>query len=212
MKGHSERVPNKNLRMIAGVPLFHWILNSLLNTATIDEVVVDTDSDDIAKAVQDDFPEVTIHPRPEDLWGDLVPMHQIVAEFARSTSHQHILQTHATNPLLRSTTIDEAVEKYLAPGPHDSLMSVTQIQSRFFLTDGRPVNHDPAILLRTQDLAPLLEENSCIYISPTELILETGLRIGEKPLLFPMDRFESTDIDEEYDFRIAEFLLKLADE
>ena len=135
-------------------------------------------------------------------------MHDVVADVARSTPHDHVLQTHSTNPLLSSSTEDSAIDAYLASGTHDSLMSVTPRQSRFFFADGRPVNHDPEVLVRTQDLEPLLEENSNIYISSSQRIVRTGLRIGENPLLFRVQAAEAVDIDDDFDFRIAEFLLE----
>lgn len=208
MKGHSERVPGKNLRPIAGRPLFEWILDALLGAEMVDEVMVDTDSDEIEAAVRKSFGDVALHRRPADLHGDEVPMHAIVAKVAEGVAHDHILQSHSTNPLLTSGTIDSAVSAYLQPGSHDSLMGVTAVQSRFFFADGRPVNHDPSELLRTQDLEPIYEENSNIYIAPVEQVMRTGLRIGSAPFLFPIDREEALDIDVELDFKIAEFLLR----
>lgn len=208
MKGHSERVPGKNLRLIAGRPLFHWITGSLLDADLVDEVLVDTDSDEIESAVRDAFPEVTIHRRPEHLHGDFVPMHEVVTRVATAVDHEHLLQTHSTNPLLTSQTIDRAVKTFLETGDHDSLMSVTAWRSRFYFPDGRPVNHDPTELIRTQDLSPLLEENSNIYIAPVTLIRATGRRLGDQPLLFEVEAADSIDIDEQLDFEIAEFLLR----
>lgn len=207
MKGHSERVPGKNLRPMAGKPLFHWITKALLGAELVDEVIVDTDSDEIESAVSSAFPSVTVHRRPQHLHGDLVPMHDVVAEVARGTGHDHILQTHSTNPLLRSSTIDQAISAFRADGEHDSLMSVTELRTRLYFSDGRPVNHDPTILIRTQDLEPVLEENSNVYVAPTNLIVATGKRIGTRPLLYPIPRGEAVDIDEELDFLVAEFLL-----
>jgi CMP-N-acetylneuraminic acid synthetase len=207
MKGHSERVPGKNLRPIAGKPLFHWITECLLATAGVDEVIVDTDSDEIAAAVRSDFPLVTIHRRPKRLHGDLVPMHDVVTEVARGVVHNHVLQTHSTNPLLRPETVDAAIVAYVAPGQHDSLMSVTTLKTRLYFADGRAINHDPTVLLRTQDLDPVYEENSNLYIASRELILATGKRVGPNPLMFPTSRQESVDIDEEFDFIVAESML-----
>jgi CMP-N-acetylneuraminic acid synthetase len=207
MKGHSERVPGKNLRQIAGKPLFHWITETLLAAESVDEVIVDTDSDAIEEAVRIAFPDVTIHRRPEHLHGDMVPMHDVVTEVAKSVDHDHVLQTHATNPLLRPETVDAAIGAVFAPGPHDSLMSVTTWRTRLFFADGRPVNHDPAVLGRTQDLDPIYEENSNLYIAARDLIVSTGRRVGANPLMFPIRREEAVDIDEELDFIVAEFLL-----
>lgn len=209
MKGHSERIPRKNLRPIAGRPLYQWILDSLGGSERVDEVMVDTDSDEIESAVRASHPGVSINRRPEDLRGDMVPMHDIVAHVADGTSHSMVMQTHSTNPLLTAPTIDAAIGEFENHmGTYDSLMSVTEWQSRFFYSDGRPVNHDPAELLRTQDLPPLLEENSNIYIAPTDLVRETRLRIGKNPLLFRIDAAEAVDIDEVHEFDLAEMLLE----
>jgi CMP-N-acetylneuraminic acid synthetase len=70
----------------------------------------------------------------------------------------------------------------------------------------RPVNHDPEILLCTQDLPPIYEENSCLYIFSEETLVKRQNRIGKRPLLFEIDRLEAWDIDEELDFEIAEYL------
>ncbi|HEX5694758.1 MAG TPA: acylneuraminate cytidylyltransferase family protein [Acidimicrobiia bacterium] len=209
MKGHSERVTGKNLRPMAGRPLYHWIMDSLLATAGLSEVVVDTDSEELADDVTRNFATVTVRERPDDLRGDMVPMHDIVARFvSEHATLDHVLQTHATNPLLSSETLARAIEAYLGDGSHDSLMSVTEWRTRLFDQGGRPLNHDPSLLLRTQDLEPVFEENSNIYIAPRAVVESTGRRIGSNPILFPLDRLESMDIDEEIDFRMVECLMQ----
>jgi CMP-N-acetylneuraminic acid synthetase len=212
MKGHSERIAGKNLRPLAGRPLYHWIMSTLLDTPAIGEVVVDTDSDEIAGDVSGNFPGVIVRRRPADLLGDMVPMHDIVSRFV--TEHEAldvVVQTHATNPLLSPATLAGAIDTFLDDTAHDSLMSVTEWKTRLFDADSLPINHDPAVLLRTQDLAPVYEENSNIYIAPREVVASSGHRVGPNPLLYPIDRFESLDIDEEIDFAIVECLLQRAD-
>jgi len=207
MKGHSERVPGKNLKACAGKPLFHWVTEALLAARHVDRVVIDTDSDLICENVEEDFPTVEVHRRPAELQGDFVAMHDIVAHLVSVLDGDVFLQTHSTNPLLRAETIDAAIEAFRADTEHDSLMSVTPWQARFYGSDGAPINHDPNVLLRTQDLPPLYEENSNLYIAGRELIERTGLRVGPNPILFPMNRREAVDIDEPLDFTIAELLL-----
>ena len=209
MKGHSERVAGKNLRSMAGRPLYHWIMDSLLAINELSEVVVDTDSDEIAEDVDRNFDGVTVRERPADLLGDIVPMHDIVSRFvSEHESLDVVLQTHATNPLLSSVTLGRAIAAFTNDMVHDSLMSVTEWRTRLFDEGNRPMNHDPSMLLRTQDLAPVYEENSNIYIAPREVVEQTGRRIGPNPLLFPIDRLESLDIDDENDFAIADCLLE----
>ena len=209
MKGHSERVPGKNLRPFAGRPLYHWVLESLRSVGAISEIVVDTDSEAIADDVAASFPGVAVRERSADLLGDEVPMHDIVARFvAEHPDGDMFLQTHSTNPLLTSATIAKAIDAFTSDGDHDSLMSVTEWQTRFYDHRGDPVNHDPAVLLRTQDLDPIYEENSNLYIAPREVITRTARRVGSNPMLFPMERLESIDIDEEIDFVVAECLMR----
>ena len=59
----------------------------------------------------------------------------------------------------------------------------TKFQTRFYKDDGSPINHDPDNLIRTQDLEPWYEENSCIYVFDKASFAKTNARIGKKPLL-----------------------------
>jgi CMP-N-acetylneuraminic acid synthetase len=121
----------------------------------------------------------------------------------------YYLQTHSTNPLLRAETISKAVQTFLADYPtHDSLFSVTRLQTRLYDQYGLALNHDPNILLQTQNLPPAYEENSCIYIFTRENLERRHNRLGEHPLMFEMDADEAWDIDEELDFAITDFLMQ----
>ena len=92
-------------------------------------------------------------------------------------------------------------------GTHDSLFTVTRHNARFYTGDGSPINHNPQEMLRTQDLPPILEENSNLYVFSRESFKWSGnRRIGLKPCLFEINRLEAMDIDEEEDFRLAELL------
>ncbi|MEO0629946.1 MAG: acylneuraminate cytidylyltransferase family protein, partial [Planctomycetota bacterium] len=115
------------------------------------------------------------------------------------------LQTHSTNPLLRAGTIDLAVEAYFdGLDRHDSLFGVTRWQTRLYRADGSAVNHDPAVLARTQDLDPLFEENSNLYLFSRGVLEKHGRRIGATPQLFEIDRLEAMDIDDHTGWRLAE--------
>ena len=85
---------------------------------------------------------------------------------------------------------------------------MTRLQTRLYDQHGRAINHDPAELLQTQDLPPVYEENSCMYIFTRENLLRRGHRIGDRPLLFEIEAEEAWDIDEELDFAITEFLIR----
>ncbi|MCK4734112.1 MAG: acylneuraminate cytidylyltransferase family protein [Methanophagales archaeon] len=206
MKEHSERVPNKNIRDFCGRPLYHHILKSLEACPYISQIYIDTDSTFIANEAPKHF-DVQIIDRPLELRSDFTPTNEIILYDLSITKGEYFLQTHSTNPLLRTETITRAIEKFLHSLPkYDSLFSVTRLQTRLWDANGRPINHDLDILLRTQDLPPIYEENSNMYIFTRETMEKRRNRIGEQPLMFEMDRVEACDIDEEIDFQIAEFL------
>ena len=208
VRHHSQRVPGKNYRLLAGKPLFHHIISSLLACPEINDVVVDTDSSPVRDGLQQHFPTVRILERPEHLRADTTPMNEILVYDTAQVEADLYLQTHTTNPLLRPQTISRAVQALSASYPaYDSLFSVTRLQTRLWDQLGRPINHNPAILLQTQDLPPVYEKNSCLYIFTRQILLSRRNRLGERPLMFEVDAMEAWDIDEELDFSIADHLM-----
>ena len=208
MRHHSQRVPRKNYREMAGKPLYHHILNSLDDCPEIDKIVVDTDSEIIIEGLRVDFPQVMIIERPTALCADDVPMNDVLLYDTDQIPADLYLQTHSTNPLLRSETISRAIKSFhKQSGKYDSLFSVTRLQTRLWDENTKPVNHDPNILLQTQDLPPIFEENSCIYLFTAEKLRERRNRIGENPMMYEIKPDEALDIDEESDFMIADIIL-----
>ena len=208
MRHHSKRVPGKNYRMIGGKPLFHHILTSLQHSSHISDIVVDTDSPAVMEGISKHFPKVIILKRPENLCADTIPMNEILLYDTSQVEADLYLQTHSTNPLLKTETISKAIEVLLGSlHSFDSLFSVTRLQTRLWDALTRPVNHNPSILLRTQDLPPIYEENSCIYLFSRNTLVQRRNRIGERPYLFEIDRAEALDIDDELDFMMADLVL-----
>jgi CMP-N-acetylneuraminic acid synthetase len=208
MRHHSQRVPGKNYRLLAGKPLYQHIIETLLATQEITEVVVDTDSSPVLEGLRANFPQVKLIERPEALRADTIPMNEILLYDTSLLEADYYLQTHSTNPLLKPATISKAIQTFLASLPeHDSLFSVTRLQTRLYDQHGRALNHDPAILQQTQDLPPVFEENSCLYIFSRATLAARRNRLGERPLMFEMEADEAWDIDEELDFAITDFLM-----
>ena len=210
MKAHSERVSGKNFRELAGKPLFRWVLDTLLSVEEIDLVVINTDARKILedKGLQEGS-RVLVRDRKEELLGDFTSMNLILEDDINAEPADLYLMTHTTNPLLSAATIRHALDRLVTDeGGSDSLFTVNRFQTRFYRADLSPVNHDPDNLIRTQDLEPWFEENSCLYIFSRESFRKTRARIGEKPMMFEMPRNESIDIDEQEDWDMAEALAK----
>lgn len=207
MRHTSERVPGKNYRHLHGRPLFTYVVEALLSVPEIDQVVINTDSVTVKRICAQEFPSVAVVPRPEHLIDGHVPMTEIIKFDVERSSYPWYVQTHSTNPFLKAETVSSALRSFaLAGDAHDSLFSVTRLQARLYDAQGVALNHDPDVLLRTQDLPPVFVENSCLYVFQRELALR-GARIGERPLMYEIDGREAHDIDTEDDWQLAERLM-----
>ncbi|MCJ7734289.1 MAG: acylneuraminate cytidylyltransferase family protein, partial [Anaerolineales bacterium] len=101
MRHHSERVPEKNFRLVGGKPLYHHILSTLSRVPELEGIYVDTDSAVIKEGIQEFFPAVNVIDRPEELRADDISMNRIIAHDISLIQADLYLQTHSTNPLLK---------------------------------------------------------------------------------------------------------------
>lgn len=214
MKAHSARVKSKNFRMIAGKPLFRWVLDTLCACDEVDRVVINTDARVILadNGLKDgDYDgKVLIRDRKPEICGDFVSMNLVIADDVENVPSDVYFMTHTTNPLLSARTISRMLGTYSESqkkGEADSLFGVNRHQTRFYTPEGEPINHDPNNLVRTQDLPPYYEENSVGYVFSAASFQKTSARIGERPILFETPRLQSVDIDEPSDWFLAESLL-----
>jgi len=209
MRHHSQRVPGKNYRLLAGKPLYQHIIETLLAVPEITTIVVDTDSEPIMAGLRASFPRVMIVERPEQLRADAIPMNEILTYDTAQVAADYYLQTHSTNPLLKAESLSSGIQAFLTQAPvYDSMFSVTRLQTRLWDGLTRAINHNPAILLQTQDLPPVYEENSCFYLFTRANLLAKRNRLGERPLMFEISRHEAVDIDEEFDFQMADIMMR----
>jgi CMP-N-acetylneuraminic acid synthetase len=209
IKKNSERIKGKNFKKFAGQPLFHWILDVLLQVPSIDIIIINTDAKDYLLENNINLSErVLIRDRKDHLLGDDTSMNLIIEDDINSINSDIYLMTHTTNPLLKPSTIEEALERFKEKDLNDSLFTANKVQSRFYNSEKKPVNHDPNHLIKTQDLPLWFEENSCLYIFSKPSFNKNRARIGSDPLIFPIAKGESFDIDEMDDWDIAEAIMK----
>ena len=206
MKAHSERVPGKNVRPFNGRPLYQWAIETLFQSGVVDRVLINTDSPEILDEAPSVDPRVDVVERPAAIRGDVVPMNEILLHDVDHIESRWYLQTHATSPLIRPETVRRAVETIKSELDFDSLFTVTRLQTRLWTKGNEALNHNPNELLRTQDLEPVFEENSALYIFGADTLKARRNRIGYRPLMHEIPAEEAWDIDEEIDFLVAEFL------
>ena len=212
MKANSERVSGKNFRQFCGKPLFRWILDTLASVEAIEKIVINTDARSILAdngLIETD--RIVIRDRPAEICGDLVSMNLVIQDDIAHVDADNFLMTHTTNPLLSKKTIQRAINSYfdaINSAGADSLFTVNKIQTRFYDSMARPVNHDPQNLIRTQDLEPWFEENSNLYLFSKESFLATNARIGAHPVMLENPPYESIDIDTPEDWELGEVMVE----
>ena len=207
MKAHSERIKNKNFKLLKGKPLYKWVLDTLLSCAEIDLIIINTDAEKIIKNFPYKSKKILIRERAKELCGDFVSMNKIIYDDLKNIDAKVYLMTHSTNPFLSKSTIQKAYNLYkesLLSSKFDSLFTVNTYQTRFYKKDGSPINHDPNNLMRTQDLEKWYEENSNLYFFTKDSFLKNNNRIGSNPILFESPKHESLDIDDQDDWDFAE--------
>ena len=127
MRHDSERVRGKNYRPLGDRPLYHHILDTLLACPRIDRVIIDTDSDLIRQDAAEAFPRVEVVERPVHLRAGTVPMNDVLLNDVRRIDADLYLQTHSTNPFLRTESITRAIDELRRDESHDSLFGVTRL-------------------------------------------------------------------------------------
>lgn len=187
------------------------MLEKLIQIECIDKVVVNTDAPELISTDYSTKDKILKRKRKKSLCGDKVSMNLIIKDDIESEIADYYLMTHTTNPLLKIATIEKAIDHFLSASRDkraDSLFTVNKIQSRLYDKCSNPINHKPKVLLPTQDLDPIYEENSNLYIFSRESFLKTNARIGKSPLMYETPLHESIDIDYQEDWDLATFIFK----
>ncbi len=202
IKEVSERVQNKNLRTLGNKPLFCWIIDTLLSIDQISEIIINADGQNLIQQLKDVYGEkIIVIEREDELKGHDVPMNDIILSSLDICKNEIILNTHVTNPFLKDSTIKDAVKSYNSQNV--GLFSVSKHQSRFYKSNFEPINHDPDVLLKTQDLEAVYEENSLLYIFSKEEFYKQKNRITKNSKPFVTSKLESIDIDTEDDWYLS---------
>ena len=206
IKRNSQRIPNKNFLEINSKPLFFWIIDNLLRSEFVDEIVINHDDDFTVQEVSKYFDSIKFCKRPNELFGDEVSMNKIIDSSLDECTNQTIIQVHTTSPLLKTNTIDQAIKFHF--DKKKDIFSVNKLQERFYDKDLKPINHDINNLVQTQDLEPLYAENSAFYIFTKETFTKNKNRINDNSDIFEISFPENIDIDNFEDFELARIFLE----
>lgn len=211
VRGGSKSIPKKNIRLIAGKPLIWWTVNAACSSASIDEVVVSTDSDEIKEIVASfGFEKVIVAGRSAETATDTASSESALLEFCEGSEAETIVFIQATSPLTSASDLNEALKKY-RNGVAESMLSVVR-QKRFIWQaigdqPAQPLNYLFKKRPRRQEFDGFLVENGAFYINSRANILSHQNRLTEPVAVFEMPEETYTELDEPVDWTIIEHLL-----
>ena len=215
-RGGSKRVPKKNIKSTNGKPLIYYSINSALQSQYIDKVIVSTDDEEIK--------EISIHfgaeivERPSNLAEDESTTIDVVfhvLDMLKENSYEPtiIILIQPTSPLRDIEDIDKAIELFLK-SKCDTLMSVRETKHPpfwcFKLEEGllKTIFDIKYLSIISQDLEKAYQLNGSIYIARPKVLKRNKSFYSENTIPYIMPFEKSIDIDDEFDFMIAEFLMQ----
>ena len=200
IKLKNERLPNKNIKLLSnGKPLCWYIFNVITKVNNIDEIYVYCSDEEIQKYLPK---EIKFLKRSKELDKNTTTMNEILKEFSQEIKADLYVLTHITAPFIEATTFETCINKVKNEG-YDSAFSVKKVQD-FLWRDGNPINYDLDNIPRTQDLPDIFKETCGLYVFKKELIEKFNRRIGNKAYLCEVTDIEAIDINNEFDFIIAD--------
>lgn len=207
IKENSERVPGKNFRVLNGKKLYEHICEHVKQADVFDDVYIDTNSEEIKEyALKQGFHY--IERVPELAQNTANGNDLLIHHYELYPQYDFYFQLFATAPYLQPQTICKCHDFLMASEEYDSCFTATSTHGFFWLNQV-PINYRPGILPRSQDMVPMIEETTGLYGIKKESLEKYCCRIGRKPYIHIVSRFEAVDINTEEDLKIAEYIGKV---
>lgn len=194
-RGGSKDIPRKNIKEIAGKPLIVWTIEAAKKSKFLDRYVVSTEDDEIARISEQYGADIL--KRPSELATDEASTLSVLMHAVREINCDTIVVLHATSPIRGPDLIDDCIKEFIEKG-YDSL--ATGFVCKY-------VEYEKAeVELRRQDIEGFFYDDGNIYIIRADLIIK-GDRFGSKIGKKIISRWENVEIDDEFDFWLAEKIL-----
>ncbi len=207
LRGGSKSIPLKNVKPIAGKPLFAWSLGEALRSGCFEEIYVASDSPEIRQTVSQLFPDaVSVIDRDPRNATDTASTESVMLDFQRNATFDVLCLIQATSPLTRAEDFKAAKQKYLDESL-DSLLTAVPSERFYWDAQAQPLNYDPAARPRRQDAAPTYVENGAFYLTSAEVLSREKCRLGGRIGIQAMSPDTIHELDELRDWKVIEELL-----
>ncbi|HBG48744.1 MAG TPA: cytidyltransferase [Cyanobacteria bacterium UBA9971] len=206
VKAKSERIKNKNLRLLAGKPLFLHTLEKLVGCDFIDEVFLDSESEEVFDMASNT--NFIRFKRDEKLANNSTDGNKLFLNEIKATDADICIQILCTSPFIEPETIKKGVEILANSEEYDSVVLVKK--EKLYTWDSIDIkpNYDIENIPNSFNLEDTVIETMGLYIIRRDAALKTGRRIGKKPYLLEAASLEAIDINYIQDFELAELVMK----
>ncbi len=203
----SKSIPNKNIKNIAGKPLCYWSLNSAYKSGIFDKIIVSTDSEVIAKIVENFGFNIKIIMRPERYATDKASTESVMIHISKKVDFNILVTIQATSPLVNPEDFISAKKLFLEK-KYDSLLSGVRIKRFIWSSKGEPLNYDPMKRPRRQEFDGSIVEDGSFYFTKRHILNKYKCRLGGKIGIYEMKDQVFTEIDEANDWLFFEKILR----
>ena len=213
IKHNSLRIKKKNFKKVGNKQLWQHLIHNLKG----EKVFVDTDSKIILNKCKKYFPWVTAYARDKKFIRlenskNVSPTLGMIRNFLIKYSKNDndvIVTTHVTSPFLKIKTIKDAAKKLKN---YDSVAAITKDYNFAWLENKKkkfiPINFDPKIITKTQNLNPIIQSNGAFFIFKKKTFMKYNNRIGKKPFYYEINYPEALEIDTYDDLYLARKICK----
>lgn len=212
VRSGSVRVKNKNIRPFAGSSLLEIKIKQMKRiqaSGLIDGVVVNSNCDEMlalakrlgAECVKREEKFATSEVSPNDFYRNI----------AQHLDADNVLLCNCTNPLVSDQNIIDILGFWSKNTIFDTINSVHYIKEFLWMKEGKnfkSLNYDPKNIPRSQDLDSIIALNFAINISSRSSMIDRKSIVGDNPYFWILDNLASVDIDDDLDFKFAEFLFE----
>jgi CMP-N-acetylneuraminic acid synthetase len=212
-RGGSKGIPKKNIKLLNGKPLIAYTIEEALKSI-LDEVVVSTDCQEIAKISREYGARVVI--RSDDLSKDATPSLPVLQDVILKLDRKYdaVMTLQATSPMRTTRHINEAIELFSKNKEADSLVSVVKVPHNFspekiMSVSGKYLSGNNKIKQRQEIETVYARNGAAIYITKIEKL--NKYIFGGKVLPYLMSKISSFDIDDMEDWEIIKILIKHRD-
>lgn len=201
-KGTSSRIENKNTKLLDGKPLFLHTLEKLSSCDFIDEVYLDSESDEIFALAENVY--CNFLRRDPSLATNATDGHSLFYNEARQVEADIYIQILGTSPFIEIDTIKKGVDILKTQSEYDSVVLVKK-EKQYLWRDGQPLYNREKIP-NSVDLPDTIIETMGLYIVRKEVVLEGKKRFGKNSFFLEASAIEAVDVNYPDEFVLANFI------